>query len=85
MASTLLDHHVIRTGPGADEASTELSQKLNDWLQHSGPKALFRTCQSCNQMRKQGPAHCDRFNMTPPIDVLMKGCDYHEDEAVAPF
>jgi hypothetical protein len=82
----ILNHFPIRTGPGADEAGVELSQKLNEWLEHSGPSALFRTCQSCKQMKRENaPAFCDRWQMTPPVDIIMRGCDFHEDEAIAPF
>lgn len=77
--------HPIRNGPGAEGASSDLSNKLNDWLTHNGPSSLFRTCASCNQMKKGVPAKCDRFGCAPPVDVILKGCDYHEDEAVAPF
>lgn len=85
MASATLDHFPIRTGPGSEPAGTELSQKINDWLQHQGPDGLFRTCATCRQMRREGSAHCDRAGMTPPIAIILKGCDYHEDEAAAPF
>lgn len=80
-----MTQHRIRTGPGSEEASLDLSGKLNEWLERSGPNGLFRTCGSCRQMQRTGPAHCLMFRATPPIDVILAGCDRHEDEAVAPF
>lgn len=76
----------VRSGPGAESSSLDLSGKLNEWLERSGPDGLFRTCGSCRQMaRDPSPAYCHRYGMTPPLSVIMTGCDAHDDECVAPL
>jgi len=82
--------YALREGPGAEASNSHLSRALNEWLTKAGPSELYRTCASCRQMRRgengaQVPAHCDRFGVAPPIDIIMRGCDQHEDEAIAPY
>ena len=75
-----------RTGPGAEPANVELSLKLNEWLANNGPQGLFRSCANCAHMaRSPDPVLCKLYGMTPPIDVVMAGCDAHADEADPPF
>lgn len=65
--------------------ASKLGGALNEWLEDSGPSAIFRTCESCNFMSKKGPALCGKFNMTPPVGVIMTGCNHHVDEAEIPL
>jgi hypothetical protein len=74
-----------RQGPGAEDANTDLGLKLNEWLERSGPPGIFRTCASCRSMQRTGPAHCLKYNMVPPIDIIMVGCDSHDDECIPPL
>lgn len=76
----------VRTGPGSEAANHELGNLLNQWLENSGPNGLFRTCASCRRMaRTPAPAFCHLYNVTPPIDVLLAGCDRHSDEMEPPL
>jgi hypothetical protein len=76
----------VRTGPGSEGSSTDLSQKLNEWLERSGPMGLFRTCGSCRFM-PHAPAQpkCGKWQTIPPIDVLLAGCDAYSDECEPPL
>lgn len=75
-----------RKGPGADGANQQLSELLNTWLTTQGPSPIFRTCASCRHMSAGGaPAFCNRYGMTPPVDVILAGCPSHEDSEDIPF
>ena len=76
---------ITRTGPGAEPAGSDLSTKLNEWLARSGAIGLFRTCGSCRHMQRSGPAGCLKYNMVPPIDIILNGCDAHDDECIPPL
>ena len=66
-------------------AGAALSTLLDDWLTRFGPSALFQTCETCKHMSEQGPAHCSKFNMTPPASVILSGCDDYDDKGDIPF
>jgi hypothetical protein len=83
--SSISEQYPVRQGPGSEQSSMDLSRALNEWLGSSGPSALFRTCGSCRQMEHTGPAFCKLFNMTPPVDIILKGCEEHQDEMELPF
>lgn len=74
----------VRDGEGARPSSFDLSVALNDWLKKHGGE-MVASCASCRNMRREGPAFCDKFGMTPPIDVIQKGCEAYEDESDIPF
>jgi hypothetical protein len=77
---------IVRSGPGSEGANSDLSRKLNEWLEASGPTGIFRTCGSCRHMTPAGtPATCRRYGVAPPIDVIMRGCDLYSDEAEPPL
>lgn len=75
----------IREGAGSEPASAALSQLLNTWLTDFGPSDIYRTCGNCKHMAQQGPAFCGRYQMTPPVDVILMGCAFHEDIEEIPF
>lgn len=75
----------VREGEGARESGFALSVALNNWLTTSGPVEIFRTCGSCRNMQKQGAAYCSWFQATPPVEVILKGCEKHDDEHEVPF
>ena len=75
----------VRGGPGSEDASRDLSQALVDWMQKHGPSPLFKSCGNCVSMRKEGPAFCQLYQQTPPVDVILAGCPSHNDEAEIPF
>lgn len=74
----------IREAEGARASSFDLSVALNNWLTKHGGE-MVQSCASCRNMRREGPAFCDKFGMTPPIDVIQKGCEKYEDESDIPF
>lgn len=76
---------VVRIGAGADDSSSALSKALNSWLEEFGPNGIFRTCGNCRNMSKEGEPRCMLFNVIPPIQVIMEGCDKHDDEHEVPF
>lgn len=77
--------YVIRKGAGADDSSFALSKLLNDWLTEFGPNGLFRTCGNCKNMATEGPATCKLYSMTPPVDIILRGCSSHDDAHEIPF
>ena len=74
----------LRSERATDTASADLSQLFNNWFKVQGPTAIFKTCASCQFMPKVGAARCEKFNATPPIDVIMRGCDNYQDVRLAP-
>jgi hypothetical protein len=74
----------VRESEGSRDAAFALSTALNKWLTEHGGE-IVKSCASCMHMRREGPAFCGKFNMTPPIDVIAKGCEKYEDESDIPF
>lgn len=74
---------MIRTArcTAVDDSNQHLGQLINAWLSEAGPNAIFKNCGNCTHMQKQGPAVCGKFNMTPPVEVILAGCPEHDDEA----
>lgn len=75
----------VRQGAGGDDASMSLSRALNSWMEEFGPNGLFKTCGNCKYMVKQGPAFCNLYQMTPPVEVVIASCPSHDDEHEIPF
>lgn len=74
----------IREGDGAHASSHDLSCALNKWLTTHGTN-IVKNCGNCRHMAQDGPASCGRYKSTPPIQIIMRGCDLHEDESDVPF
>lgn len=74
-----------RHGAGGDDSSMGLSRALNGWLEEFGAVGIFRTCGSCIHSVKEGPAACSLFQATPPVAVILSGCENYEDEHEIPF
>lgn len=68
-----------------DAASLALSEALNRWFTDFGPSPMFRSCESCHFMVRGGPAFCQRYNMTPPVEIITAGCDEYKDMGAIPF
>lgn len=68
-----------------EEAGNALANALNEWLTGYGPSAIFKNCDNCRHMSEDGPAHCSKFNATPPAAVIVVGCDDHDDKEDVPF
>lgn len=76
----------LRTGTvTVEEAGNELAKLLNKWLVDCGPSTIFKTCENCRNMSEAGPAHCSKFNATPPVAIIMTGCREHDDKEDIPF
>lgn len=75
----------VRNNAGGADASFALSKALNEWFEQFGPTGLFRTCGNCRNMAKTGDPVCALYNRIPPIDVIMTGCENHDDEHDIPF
>ena len=69
----------------ADQAGAALGDHINRWLTDFGPSPIFKTCESCHFMQKGGPAFCKRWNMTPPVEVILSSCDAYKDQGEIPF
>ncbi len=71
--------------------SAESLQALNtllcfveNWAVENGDK-LRRSCASCVYAQRTGPFKCSLYNMTPPLDTIMDGCNEYSDKEVIPF
>lgn len=80
-----MSNFTVRQGAGGDDASFSLSKALNSWMEEFGPTGLFKTCGNCRNMSREGPAFCTLYQMTPPVDVILKACPSHDDEHEIPF
>lgn len=69
----------------ADAASIALGEALNRWLTDFGPAPIFRTCQTCKFMQRGGPAFCNKYNATPPVETILAGCAAYVDQGDIPF
>ncbi len=70
-----------RNDPFANQA---LADALNEAIQKHGGD-LFNNCGNCSHMNYPGPPVCKLFNMTPPIQTIMKGCKNYNDAKEIPF
>lgn len=76
----------MRVGTEAvQETGMALSKLLNKWFEDSGPSAIYRNCDNCRHMVENAPAHCTKFNATPPASVIVVGCPDHDDKESIPF
>lgn len=78
---------VRQSGLTADEASNALGEALNNWFEKFGATAIFKSCANCSAMVNDNatPAYCSKYNMTPPVAVIMTGCPNHVDAEEIPF
>lgn len=69
----------------SQRASEDLADHLNRWLTDFGPSPIFKTCESCRHMQRGGPAFCQKYNVTPPVEVIIKACPAYEDQGQIPY
>lgn len=75
----------------SDEALNKLGQNLSlvltKWLVDTKSTALWQSCATCRQMRKDGPAFCFKYNLTPPVAVIVgeTKCEGYDDAESIPF
>lgn len=70
----------LRKSKETDEAAQELSFRIASWLRIVGPTAVIQTCATCKHMARVGPAMCELSKKTPPIEIIMRGCNKYADE-----
>lgn len=80
-----------RDGVEADRALEHLGENLSlvlvKWLVDTKPTALWQSCATCRYMQRKGPAHCVKYNMTPPVTVIVgeTRCEGYHDAEEIPF
>lgn len=79
MSSPYQNPFELRSEMATKDASTDLSLLLTNWFQRHGPMGTYRTCASCRFMPQVGPAVCQKFEQTPPIGTIMRGCTEYAD------
>lgn len=81
-----LEKFSVRTAEGSHDSSHALSVALKNWLETFGPVGIMKNCGNCRHMRRgPEPAHCMKYDMVPPIEIIMRGCPSYEDESDVPF
>jgi len=68
----------------ACQALNNLIHSVEDWAVKNGDK-LRRSCASCTYAHRTGPFKCAVYRVTPPLDVIMNGCDSYSDYDQLPF
>ena len=65
----------------------KLSQTFAIWLSDAKPSQVWQTCASCHHVRKEGSIFCNRFNLVPPVAIIVgdRDCEAYSDEAEIPF
>jgi cytochrome c553 len=65
----------------------KLSLTFAQWLTDNRPSSLWHTCASCHHVQKQGPMFCKKYQMVPPVAIIVgdKSCEGYADEAEIPF
>jgi hypothetical protein len=76
-------HNALRSDMATREAGLAFGKALNDWFVKHGPTAIYKTCATCQFMRQTGSALCEKYNATPPVSVIMTGCDEYRDIKLA--
>jgi len=76
----MMVNHPMRDGPAAMPAAEAVALFLHNWLAEYGAVTFYRSCASCVHMAQDPePAYCRLFAGTPPVGVVIKGCDSHQD------
>lgn len=73
-----------RTSGESYQAQSDLNNLVQDWALKNADK-LRRSCVSCTYAVRSGPFKCAVYSITPPIDVIMNGCDSFSDNDDIPF
>ena len=70
-----------------EELGAGVAQALGDWLAANRPSTLITSCASCIKMNKKGPAFCQKYQIVPPVGVIVGDvkCDAYQDELDIPF
>lgn len=65
----------------------KLSLTFAQWLAEAKPSSVWQTCGSCHHMEKNKPVYCKKYQMVPPVAIVVgdKMCEGYTDEAEIPF
>lgn len=66
------------------QALGDLQRTVETWALKNADK-LKRSCASCTYAVRSGPFKCAVYLVTPPINVIMTGCDAYSDHDDIPF
>lgn len=66
------------------DAKNDLNKLVEEWALKNADK-IKRSCASCTYAMREGPFRCQAYGATPPIDVIMNGCDGYSDVNDIPF
>ena len=66
------------------EARVDLYAAIEKWAFQHG-NAVTAGCASCQFAKRDGPFQCDKYNMVPPMSVIMVGCPDYADVDDIPF
>lgn len=64
-----------------------LGKAVGQWLATGSPGDLWRTCATCRHMKLKGPALCNKYNLVPPVLVIIGqvDCKDYDDAEDIPF
>lgn len=74
----------LRKSDSNQEAAINLTDKLQSWLAETDPVSLWQTCATCLFLGKDDRT-CSKFGKQPPVSVVVKGCDFYDDNYDIPF
>lgn len=74
----------LRSTVMAGQARSDLNNAVQSWALENADK-IRRSCANCVYANKSGPFICSKYLVTPPLDVIMNGCDGHSDIDDIPF
>lgn len=66
------------------DARADLYAAVDKWAADHG-NAVTQGCASCQFAKRDGPFKCDKWNMVPPMSVIMTGCPDYADVDDIPF
>lgn len=75
---------VARSSGAGYQAKSDLNNLVEEWALKNAHE-IRRSCASCTYAHRSGPFKCSKYDATPPIDVIMNGCDGYSDCDDIPF
>jgi len=70
-----------------NKLGSELSLTFAKFLSVNKPSTLWQTCATCHHSRRTGPMFCGKFNMVPPVAIIVgdKMCEAYSDDREIPY
>ncbi len=75
---------IPREGIESFQAQNDLNNLVQAWALKNADK-IKRSCASCTYAMHEGPFKCCVYSITPPLDVIMNGCDSYSNTDDIPF